>query len=294
MPKPDKTIADFRPEVLEAFDQYVHGIISRRDFLRRAGAFAAAGVTATALLRALSPRYAGAEEISADDSRIRAEYVIFPSPLHWQGYLCRPAQAGDRLPGVLVIHENRGRNPYIEDVTRRLAVAGFLALAPDALTPFGGWPGNDDEGRALQAKLDPNEMLANWVAAFRYLKSHPACSGKVGAVGFCYGGGVVNQLAVRVPALDAGVAFYGRQPPLDEVPNIHAALLLHYAALDQRITSGAADYEAALRKAGVRFEAYVYGGAAHGFHNNTTPRYQEDAARLAEQRTIDWFNTYLR
>ena len=294
MPGPDKTIADFRPEVLEAFDRYVHGIISRREFLRRAGAFVAGGVTAAALLQALNPRYAGAEEVDAADTRLHSEYVIFPSPQHWQGYLCRPANAGGRLPGVLVLHENRGRNPYIEDVTRRLAVAGFLALSPDALTPFGGWPGNDDEGRALQARLDPEEMLANWVAAFRYLKSHPECSGKVGAVGFCYGGGVVNQLAVRVPALDAGVAFYGRQPALDEVPNIHAALLLHYAALDRRITSGAAAYEAALRKAGIRFEAYIYEGAAHGFHNNTTPRYQEDVARLAEHRTLEWFNKYLR
>jgi carboxymethylenebutenolidase len=294
MPRPDKTIADFRPEVLEAFDQYVHGIISRREFLRRAGTIAASGVTAAGLLQALSPRYAGAEEVSAGDPRIRAEYVVFPSPQHWQGYLCRPAQAGGGLPGVLVIHENRGRNPYIEDVARRLAVAGFLALAPDALTPFGGWPGNDDEGRALQSRLDPEDMLANWVAACRYLKSHPDCSGKVGAVGFCYGGGVVNQLAVRLPELDAGVAFYGRQPSLEQVPNIHAALLLHYAALDQRITSGAAAYETALRKAGVRFDAYVYKGAAHGFHNNTTPRYQEDAARLAEARTIAWFDRHLR
>lgn len=294
MPRPDKSIDDFRPEVLEAFDQYVHGIISRREFLRRVGTIAAGGVTAVGLLQALNPRYAGAEEIGAADPRIHSEFIVYPSPQNWQGYLCRPANVGGRLPGVLVIHENRGRNPYIEDVTRRFALAGFLALAPDALTPFGGWPGNDDEGRALQARLDPEEMLANWVAAVRYLKSRRDCTGKVGAVGFCYGGGVVNQLAVRMPALDAGVAFYGRQPAVDEAPNIHAALLLHYAALDQRITSGAAAYEAALRKAGVRFEAYVYEGAAHGFHNNTTPRYQEDAARLAQHRTIEWFNKYLR
>jgi len=294
MPRPDKTIADFRPEVLDAFDQYVHGDIDRREFLRRAGAFAVGSVTAVSLLEALSPRYAGAEEISADDARIEAEYLVYPSPQNWQGYLCRPAGAAGKLPAILVIHENRGRNPYIEDVARRFAVAGFMAMAPDALTPFGGWPGNDDDGRTLQRKLDGQEMFDNWVAGVRYLKNHPDCTGKVGAVGFCYGGGVVNQLAVHVPELDAGVSFYGRQPAADEVPNIRAPLLLHYGALDQRITSGAAAYEAALEKAGVEFEAYVYEGASHGFHNNTTPRYKEDAARLAEERTIAWFNEHLK
>ena len=294
MPMPRKTIEDFRPEVLDAFDQYVHGLIDRREFLRRASAFAIGSVTAVSLLEALSPRYAGAEEIRTDDPRIRTEYVVYPSPRHWQGYLCRPVRAAGKLPGILVIHENRGRNPYIEDVARRFAVAGYLSLAPDALTPFGGWPGNDDEGRALQRKLDPQEMFRNWVAGFKYLKTHPDCNGRVGAVGFCYGGGVVNQLAVTQPDLDAAVSFYGRQPPLDEVPNIHAALLLHYAALDERITSGAAAYEAALKKAGVRFQAYVYEGASHGFHNNTTPRYKEDAAELAEQRTLAWFDKYLK
>jgi len=294
MPRPHKTIADFRPEVLDAFDQYVHGFIDRREFLRRAGAFAIGSVTALSLLEALSPRYAGAEEVSADDVRLTTEYLVYPSPQHWQGYLCRPAAATGKLPGILVIHENRGRNPYIEDVARRFALAGYMTLAPDALTPFGGWPGNDDEGRALQRKLDPQEMLANWIAGFKYLKSRPDCSGRVGAVGFCYGGGVVNQLAVTQPDLDAGVSFYGRQPPADEVPNIHAPLLLHYAALDKRITPGGAAYEAALKQAGVEFEAYVYPDASHGFHNNTTPRYQEGAAKLAEKRTLAWFDSHLK
>jgi carboxymethylenebutenolidase len=294
MPKPDKTIADFRPEVLDAFDQYVHGDIDRREFLRRAGAFAVGSVTAVSLLEALSPRYAGAEEISAGDPRIETEYLVYPSPQNWQGYLCRPAGVSGRLPGILVIHENRGRNPYIEDVARRFAVAGFIAMAPDALTPLGGWPGNDDDGRALQRKLDKQEMFDNWVAGVRYLKNRPDCTGKVGAVGFCYGGGVVNQLAVHLPDLDAGVSFYGRQPAADEVPNIKAPLLLQYAALDERITSGAAAYKAALEKAGVEYEAYVYEDASHGFHNNTTPRYKEDAARLAEERTIAWFNQHLK
>jgi len=294
MPRPDKTIADFRPEVLDAFDQYVHGYIDRREFLRRAAAFAIGSVTALSLLEALSPRYAGAEEVSAGDPRLQTEYLVYPSPQHWQGYLCRPAAATGKLPGILVIHENRGRNPYIEDVARRFALAGYMTLAPDALTPFGGWPGNDDEGRELQRKLDPREMMANWIAGFKYLKDRPDCTGKVGAVGFCYGGGVVNRLAVMQPGLDAGVSFYGRQPSANEVPNIHAPLLLHYAALDRRITSGAAAYEAALKKAGVEFEAYVYADASHGFHNNTTPRYKEDAAKLAEQRTLAWFDRYLK
>lgn len=294
MPGPDKTIADFQPEVLDAFDQYVHGFIDRREFLRRAGAFAVGSVTALSLLEALSPRYAGAEEVGADDPRLKTEYLVYPSPQHWQGYLCRPAAATGKLPGILVVHENRGRNPYIEDVARRFALAGYMTLAPDALTPFGGWPGNDDEGRALQRKLDPQEMMANWIAGFRYLKSRPDCDGKVGAVGFCYGGGVVNQLAVTQPDMDAGVSFYGRQPTADEVPKIHAAMLLHYAALDKRITPGGAAFEAELKKAGVDYEAYVYPDASHGFHNNTTPRYKEDAAKLAEQRTLAWFDRYLK
>lgn len=295
MAKPQQSIKDFHPEVLDAFHEYVHGSLDRRGFLDRAGKFAVGGVTATALLSSLAPRYAEAQEIDASDPRITARYLEFPSPQNWQGYLARPAgRDTERLPAVLVIHENRGRNPYIEDVTRRLALVGFMALSPDALSPMGGWPGNDDDGRDMQRQLDGEEMMSNWQAALTFLKNHPQGNGKVGAVGFCYGGGVVNMLAARMPdVLDAGVPFYGRQAPIELVENINSPLCIQNASTDARILEGAPAFESALSRAGVPFEAHVYEGASHGFHNNSTPRYDEAAAALAWERTVDWFNRYL-
>ncbi len=295
MAKPSQTIKDFHPGVLEAFHEYVHGGINRRMFLDRVSKFAVGGVTAAAILESLSPKYAEAQEIRADDPRIVTESVHYPSPQNWEALIARPAGRDDqRLPAVLVIHENRGRNPYIDDVTRRLALVGFMAMAPDALSPMGGWPGNDDDGRTMQAQLDQEEMMANWQAAITYLKNHPRGNGKVGAVGFCYGGLVVNTLAARMPDdLDAGVPFYGRQVSAEQAANIRTPLSIQNGSDDPGIMAGAAAYEEALRAAGVTFESHVYEGAPHGFHNNTTPRYDEAAAALAWQRTIDWFNRYL-
>jgi carboxymethylenebutenolidase len=293
MAKPALTANDFPAEVLADFDKYVHGMISRREFVNRSSRFAAAG-SATMFLAALSPNYAQAQDIAEDDPRITTEKLVYPSPQNWNGYVAKPANASGKLPAVLVIHENRGRNPYVEDVTRRLAVAGFLAMAPDALTSFGGWPGNDDEGRDLQAKLNRDEMFANWVAGVKYLQSHPDSNGKVGAVGFCYGGGIVNQLAVALSDLAAGVPYYGGQPSAEDAARIKAPLLIHNGELDTRIVEGQKAYGEALTKAGVQFEAYVYPGANHGFHNNSTPRFDEAAADLSWERTIAWFNAYLR
>jgi carboxymethylenebutenolidase len=293
MARPTLTAKDFHPEVLAAFDKYVHGMISRREFLSRSSQYVGA-VGATAILASLTPDYVQAQDVAADDARITTEYLVYPSPQNWQGYLVKPAGASSPLPAVLVIHENRGRNPYIEDVTRRLGVAGFLAFAPDALTSFGGWPGNDDQGREMQSGLDRNEMFENWVAAIRYLQSHPDANGKVGAVGFCYGGGVVNQLAAALPDLRAGVPYYGGQVPTEAAANIKAPLLIHNGELDERIVAGQPAYAEALTAAGVTFEAHVYPGANHGFHNNSTPRFDAAAADLSWERTLAWFNTHLR
>ncbi|MDA1372289.1 MAG: dienelactone hydrolase family protein [Proteobacteria bacterium] len=295
MTKPIRTSKDFHPEVLSSFHEYVHGAIDRRGFLQQVSKFAVGGLTAVAILDLLQPNYAEAQDIAADDARIDGEYLTIPSPQNWQGYVARPANPeNQRLPAVLVIHENRGRNPYIEDVTRRLALAGFMAMSPDALSPMGGWPGNDDEGRDMQRALDREEMMSNWQAALQFLKNHPQGNGKVGAVGFCYGGGVVNNLAARMPdVLDAGVPFYGSQVSAEEAANIKAPLMFQNASTDTRILAGALVYEAALTQAGVTYESYVYEGASHGFHNNTTPRFDEAAAALAWERTVDWFNQYL-
>ena len=292
--RPEKTSKDFPAPVLEAFDQYVHGFIDRREFLSRASVFAVGTVTATTMLDALNPRYAGAEETSPADRSLKIESRVYRSPDDWNGYLVRPAFPAHKgkLPAVLVIHENRGRNPYVEDVARRLGLAGFIALAPDALTSFGGWPGNDDEGREMMKKLDRAKMMKNWVAAVKYLQKLPDV-GKVGAVGFCYGGSVVNSLATQVPDLKAGVAFYGSAPDLTQVNKIKAELQIHHGEKDTRLLAGAPAYEAALNSAGVKFESYIYPGALHGFHNNTTPRYDESAARLAWQRTIQFLRTRL-
>ena len=290
--------SDFDQELLDLYDDYVHGRIARRGFLQRAAKYAVGGLTAEALLASLSPNYAWAQQVAKDDPRLKTEYVKYSSPKGagtMRGYLAWPAAAHGKLPAVLVIHENRGLNPYIEDVTRRLAVVGFLAFAPDALTPLGGYPGNDDEGRVLQQKRKTEEMLQDFIAAAEFLRTHALSNGKVGVVGFCFGGGMANELAVRIPqVIVAVVPFYGVQPAVADVPKIKASLLLHYAELDKRVNAGWPAYEKALKAAGVRYTAHIYKGTNHGFHNDTTPRYDEAAAKLAWQRTIDFFNATLR
>jgi carboxymethylenebutenolidase len=292
-----KTAQDFDQDLLYLYDSYAHGQIDRREFLKRASRYAVGGLTAVALLEMLSPRYALATQVAKDDARIVSEYALYPSPDgngEMRGLLVKPADANGRRPGVLVIHENRGLNPYIEDVARRVAVAGFIAFAPDALYPAGGYPGSDDQGREMQAKLDRTKMTEDFVAAAKFLHAHPGCNGALGVTGFCFGGGMTNTLAVRLGELvKAAVPFYGGQPPAAEVPKIKAALLLHYAALDERVNAGWPAYEAALKAAGVSYEAHIYPGVNHGFHNDTTPRYDKDAAELAWQRTIAFFKEKL-
>jgi len=292
-----KKATDFDQNLLNLFDQYVHGFITRREFLESASRFAVGGLTAAGILESLNPNYVQAQQILEDDSRLRVEPIEYPSPQGSgtiRGQLARPANSSGKLPGILVIHENRGLNSHIKDVARRAGLAGFLALAPDALTPLGGYPGNDDDGRELQRQLDRGKMTEDFVAAAAYLKSHPECSGKVGVVGFCFGGGMANTLAVRIPDLAGAVPFYGGQPDAEDVPRIKAPLLLHYASLDQRVNAGWPEYETALKANGVTYTAHMYEGANHGFHNDTTPRYDEAAAKLAWRRTIDFFNQTLR
>ena len=292
-----KKASDFPQEVLRLFDGYVHGFIERRDFLEGVARVMGGGAAALSVLAALQPEYAWAEQVPADDARIRAEYVEYPSPNGsgvMRGYLAVPEGAVEAKPAVLVIHENRGLNPYIEDVVRRFAAADFVALGPDALTPLGGYPGNDDEGRAMQRQLDPDVMMEDWVAAFEFLKAHPMSTGRVGAVGFCYGGGVVNRLAVRLPDLGAGAPFYGSAPPAEGVAAIQAPLLIHYAGLDERVNAGWPGYQEALDANGKKYAMHMYEGVNHGFHNDTTPRYDEAAAKLAQERTIAFFNEHLR
>ena len=293
-----KQAAEFDQELLNLYDDYAHGRIHRRGFLEGAARFAVGGLTAETLLSTLSPNYAWAQQVAKDDPRLKTEYLEYASPKgagKMRGYLVRPASASGKLPAVVVVHENRGLNPYIEDVTRRLGIAGFLALAPDALTPLGGYPGNDDQGRDLQSKRNSEEMMQDFIAAAELLQKHALGNGKVGVVGFCYGGGVANMLAVRIPdVISAAVPFYGRQPATEDVPKIKTPLLIHYAELDTRINVGWPAYEQALKAAKVRYEAHVYSGVNHGFHNDTTPRYDEAAAKLAWQRTLDFFNANLR
>lgn len=290
--------SEFDQELLNLYDDFAHGRIERRDFLRGASRFAVGGLTAEALLSVLSPTYSWAEQVPKDDERIKAEYIEYDSPQgggKMRGYLVRPSEAKGKLPAVLVIHENRGLNPYIEDVARRLAVAGFLALAPDVLTPLGGYPGNDDEGRAMQARRDRNEMVEDFIAGAKLLQNHELASGKVGVVGFCFGGGMTNTLAVRIPeVVTAAVPFYGGQPSAEDTAKIKAELLLHYAEHDERINAGWPAYEEALKANGIKYTAHMYPGVNHGFHNDTTPRYDEEAAKLAWQRTIDFFKAKLR
>ena len=283
--------SDFHPEVLRLFDAYVHGGLSRREFIDKAGPLSA-GVGGAAVLASLSPNYALAQQVPEDDSRIRTDRIEYNSPKGYgsiRAYIVRPAQAQGKLPGVVVVHENRGLNPYIEDVARRLGAAGYLALAPDGLTPKGGYPGTDDEGRRLQAELDRDKLVEDFAAAVEHLQGHQDCTGKVGVVGFCFGGFVVNALAVRIPDLGAGVAFYGRQPAADTVPRIGAPMMLHYAELDRRINAGWPAYESALKANGKAYMAHMYPGVNHGFHNDTTPRFDESAAELAWDRTLEFF-----
>lgn len=292
------TASEFPQELLDLYDDYAHGRIERRDFLLKASKFAVAGITAEMLLSRLTPNYAWAQQVAKDDPKIVAEYIDYDSPQgggKMRGYLVRPADVEGKLPAVLVIHENRGLNPYIEDVARRLGAAGFLAFAPDALAPLGGYPGSDDQGREMQAQRDRNEMVEDFVAAAKLLKDHELSSGKVGVVGFCFGGGLTNTMAVRLPeVVVAAVPFYGGQPSADDTAKIKAELLLHYAEHDGRINEGWSAYEDALKKNGVKYTMHMYDGVNHGFHNDTTPRYDEAAAKLAWERTLEFFNRTLR
>jgi carboxymethylenebutenolidase len=292
-----KKASDFPRELLNLFDLYVHGRMSRRAFLERAQRFAVAGASAASLFEMLRPNYAWAIQVQPDDKRIRTETVVVPSPKgngSIKGYLARPAN-DEKLPGVLVIHENRGLNPYIEDVARRLAIANFIALAPDGLTSVGGYPGDDEKAAALFKEVDPRKMKEDFLAAAAWLKSRPDSTGKIGAIGFCFGGGTVNALAVAMgPDLAAAVPFYGVQPSAKDAARIKAPINAQYGELDSRITPGWPAFDAALTKAGVPHEGHIYKGANHGFHNDTTPRYDEAAAKEAWGRALDWFNRYLR
>lgn len=290
------TAKDFPQELLELYDYYAHGKITKREFLDRAGKFAVGGVTAAVLVASLSPDYALAQQVEFTDPDILPEYITYPSPKghgEVRGYLVMPAKLEGKAPAVVVVHENRGLNPYIEDVARRVAKAGFIALAPDGLTSVGGYPGNDEKGRELQAKVDPEKLMNDFFAAIEFMMAHEKSTGKVGITGFCYGGGVSNAAAVAYPELAAAVPFYGRQAPVEDVPRIKAPLLLHFGELDTRINEGWPAYEAALKANNKVYEGYVYPGANHGFHNDSTPRYDEAAAKLAWDRTIDWFKKYL-
>ncbi|HUI58524.1 MAG TPA: dienelactone hydrolase family protein [Bryobacteraceae bacterium] len=293
-----KRATDFPQELLNLFDRYVHGDIDRRAFLEGANRFAVGGLTATAIWESLRPNYAWAQQVPKDDRRLKTEYATVQSPEgngSIKGYFVRPANASGKLPGVLVVHENRGLNPYIEDVARRLGTANFMAFAPDGLTSVGGYPGDEEKGVALFGKVDRGKMTEDFIAAARWLKTRPDCTGKLGVVGFCFGGGIANTLAVRMGSdLAAAVPFYGGQPPAADAAKIKAAMLLHYASLDTRITNGWPAWEEALKANHVTYQGYIYEGANHGFHNDTTPRYDEAAAKLAWQRTIDFFNKYLR
>ena len=291
------TSQDFDPELWAIFDDYVHGFIDRRGFLDRAAKFAVGGMTAAMLLDMMNPKFAEAQQVPKDDKRLKTEWVDIPSPNGngtIRAYLCRPANAAGPLPGIVVVHENRGLNPHIEDIARRLALENFMALAPDALTPLGGYPGDEDKARAEFQKLDQPKTREDFVAATHYLRTRSDCTGRIGAVGFCYGGAMVGFLATRVPELAASVPFYGGQPSAEETRNIKAAMLIHYAGTDERINAGWPAWEAALKANNVRYEGYIYPGTQHGFNNDTTPRYDAAAAKLAWERTVAHFNRYLR
>ena len=292
-----KKASDFDQQLLNIFDEYVHGAIDRRGFLDRAARFAAAGMTAAMLLDALNPRFAEAQQVAKDDKRLKTQYVDYESPQGTgkvRAYVARPSDATGKLPGILVVHENRGLNPHIEDITRRLALGNFMAFAPDALTPLGGYPGGEDKARELFAKLDQAKAREDFVAAAAVLKARSDCTGKIGVVGFCYGGGIAHMLATRLPDLAAAVPFYGTQPPVSDAVKVKAPLLVHHAENDERVNAGWPAYEAALKASNVTYSMYQYPGTQHGFNNDTTPRYDEAAAKLAGQRTLEFFNKNLR
>ena len=287
---------DLKQEVYDLFDSYVHNKIDRRKFIDKLSVYAVGGLTVTSILAFLLPKYAEAQRVKMDDPRLKSEYIEYESPKgagKMRGLLTRPANSTKKLPGIIVVHENRGLNPHIEDVARRATLEGFIAFAPDALFPLGGYPGNDDAGRELQRKRDRKEMLEDFIAAYEYLKVQQECSGKVGVVGFCFGGSISNLMAVHVPDLKAAVPFYGGQPATEDVPNIKAPLLLHFAGLDKRVNEGWPAYEAALKENKKEYVAFMYPEVNHGFHNDTTPRYDEEAAKLAWKRTIDFFKEKL-
>lgn len=290
------TAKDFPQELLDYYDYYAHGKISKREFLQLATRYAVGGMTALALFDLLKPNYALATQVEFTDPDILPEYIHYPSPNghgEVRGYLVKPTKAEGNVPAVVVVHENRGLNPYIEDVARRVAKAGYIALAPDGLSSVGGYPGNDDEGRALQQKVDPTKLMNDFFAAVEFMQRHPNATVKVGITGFCYGGGVANAAAVAYPELACAVPFYGRQAPIADVPKINAPVLLHYAQLDTRINEGWPAYEQALKANNKVYKAYIYPGVNHGFHNDSTPRYDQAAAELAWERTLDWFKKYL-
>ena len=284
-------------EVFDLYDDYAHSRIDRRQFIDRLSVYAIGGLTVASLLSFIMPNYQDNLQVRPDDPRLKSEFIKYKSPKgggEIRGLLSKPIDADTKLPGIVVVHENRGLNPHIEDVCRRAALAGFVALAPDALTPLGGYPGNDDDGRELQRQRDRNEMLEDFIAAYEYLKTNPQCSGKVGVVGFCFGGWISNMMAVKIPDLSAAVPFYGGQPPTESVPDINAPLLLQYAGLDKRVNEGWPAYEEALKKHNKEYTAHMYPDVNHGFHNDSTPRYDKAAAELAWQRTIDFFREKLK
>lgn len=288
---------DIQQEVFDLYDDYAHSRIDRRSFIQQLSVYAVGGLTLTSLMSFLMPNYQDNIQVKPDDPRLKSGYINYVSPKGGgtiKGLLSKPVDTKKKLGGIIVVHENRGLNPYIEDVSRRAAVAGFIVLAPDALTPLGGYPGNDDEGRTMQSKRNGAEMLEDFIAAFEYLKDHKDCNGKVGVVGFCFGGGICNSMAVRIPTLAASVPYYGGQPSVADVPKIKAPLQLHYASLDTRIMAGWPAYEAALKENGKEYEASIYENANHGFHNDTTPRYDKAAAELAWKRTIEFFTKKLK
>ncbi|GHA67719.1 dienelactone hydrolase family protein [Pontibacter akesuensis] len=288
---------DIKQEVLDLYDDYAHNRVNRREFVQKLSLYAVGGLTVASLMSFLMPDYKNAIQVTSNDPRLKSDYIHYQSEKgggRLKALLSKPADAKKKLGGIVVVHENRGLNPHIEDVARRAALAGFISLAPDALSPLGGYPGNDDEGRALHSKRDRNEMLEDFIAAYDYLKNHPDCNGNVGVVGFCFGGWISNMMAVRLPELAAAVPFYGGQPPVEDVPKIEAPLLLHYAELDTRVNEGWPAYEAVLKEHNKKYTAHMYANTNHGFHNDTTPRYDKAAAELAWKRTIDFFEKHLK
>lgn len=287
---------DIPQEVFDLYDYYAHNKLDRRDFIEKLSLYAVGGVTVAALMSAMMPNYVDSITINPGDTRLNSEYIWYDSPKGGgkiKGLLSIPTESQAKFPGVIVVHENRGLNPYIEDVGRRAAVAGFISLAPDALTPLGGYPGNDDDGRVMQQKRTRDEMLEDFIAAYEYLLQHPNCNGKIGVVGFCFGGWIANMMAVKIPTLGGAVPFYGGQPTAEEAANIKAPLLIQFAELDERVNAGWPAYEEVLKSIGARYQMHMYPGVNHGFHNNTTPRYDEPAATLAWNRTIEFFKENL-